>query len=104
MNIQITESIQDAIALEEAILDIEDTQDRILEKVNLIDTILRMDSRPHTPDSVVASSSVPLVAPTPPTSTQHSEVVSSSPPVDAQPPTSTRSNKFATTRYIPCIS
>lgn len=79
LDIQIAELIQDADALEEAILDIEDTQDRILEKVNLIDTFTRTHSRPHTPDSVVASSSsVPLVAPTPPSSPQHSEVVSSS--------------------------
>ena len=105
MDVQITESIQDCNTLEEAILDIEDTQDRILEKVNLIDIFIRMHFRPHTPDSVVASSSVPLVAPMPPTSTQHSEVVFSPPPVDAQPPTSTRSNEFATTdEFLPHLS
>ena len=105
LDVQITESIQDVDALEEVILDIEDTQDRILKKVNLTDMFIRMHSRPHTPDSVVASSSVRLVASMPPTSTQHGEVVSSSPPVDVQPPTSTRNNEFATTdELLPHLS
>ena len=88
LDTQIIESIQDADSLEETILDIEDTQDKILEKVNLIDTFIRMHSRSHTPGSVVTSTSTQLVVPTLRLSTEHSEIVSSSPPVDSRPPRS----------------
>ena len=105
LDVQITELIQDADALEEAILEKEDIQGRILEKVNLIDMFIRMHSRSHTLDSVIASSLVPPVAPTFPSSTQHSEVVSSSPPVDPQPPTSIRSSESTTTiELLPHVS
>ena len=66
LDTQIFELIQDADALEETILDIEDTQDRILEKVNLIGTFMKMHSTPHHQSSLAASSSVPPVAPSPP--------------------------------------
>ena len=55
LDTQIIELIVDADVLEEAILETEDTQDRILEKVNLIDTFIRMHLRTHTPDSLTAS-------------------------------------------------
>ena len=42
LHAQIIELIQDADAHEEAILDIEDTQGKILEKVNLIDTFIQV--------------------------------------------------------------
>ena len=76
LDTQITELIQDADALEEAILETEDTQDRILEKVNLIDTFINIHSRPHPQSSVAASSSAP------PSTIQSSGVISSPPPVD----------------------
>ena len=46
LDTQIIELIQEADALDETILDIEDTQDRILEKVNLIDTFVKIRSTP----------------------------------------------------------
>ena len=93
LDTQITELIQDADALEEAILETEDTQDRILEKVNLIDTFINIHSRPHPQSSVAASSSAP------PSTIQSSGVVSSLPPVDPQPPTS--ASKESTTAVEP---
>ena len=101
LDVQITELIQDADTLEEAILDIEDTQDKILEKVNHIDTFIRIHSKPHTRDSTMASPSVPLATPTLPSSTQPSEVDSSSPSVDSQPSTSTRSSEPTTAVELP---
>ena len=101
LDTQIIELIQDADTLEEAILDIEYTQDRILEKVNLIDTFIKMHSTPHPQSSLTASSSVPPVVPQPPSSIQSSGVVSSSPPVDPQPPTSISSESSTAVEPLP---
>jgi len=46
LDTQIIELKQEADALVEVILDIEDTQDRILEKVNLVDTFIKIHSTP----------------------------------------------------------
>ena len=101
LDTQIIELIQDADTLEEEILDIEDTQDRILEKVNLIDTFIKMHSTPHPQSSLTASSSVLPVVPQPPSSIQSSGVVSSSPPVDPQPPTSISSESTTAVEPLP---
>ena len=78
LDTQIIELIVDADVLKEAILETEDKQNRILEKVNLIDTFIRMHSRTHTLDSLTASVLTPTVV-SPSSTSQLSEVVSSSP-------------------------
>ena len=84
LDTQIIESIEDGDAFEDAILDIEDMQDRILEKVNHIDTFIRMHTRSQptglsvTSPSIPTSLSEPSVRPTPPVSTQPSTVTPSS--------------------------
>ena len=59
------------------ILETEDAQVRNLE-ANLIDTLIRMQSRSHTSDSLVASSLTPPVF-LPPSTSQLDEVAPSSP-------------------------
>ena len=101
LDTQIIELIQDADTLEEVILDIEDTQDRILEKVNLIDTFIKLHSTLHPQSSLTASSSVSPVVPQPLSSIQSSGVVSSSPPVDPQSSTSISSESTTAVEPLP---
>jgi len=79
LDTQILELITDGDTLEDAILEKKDLQNAILEKINHIDTFIRMHTRtdPSTPVQT-SSVSTPVVSP-PSTSVELSEAVSSPP-------------------------
>lgn len=96
LDAHIVELIQDGDTLEAEIFESEETQDTILEKVNLIDTFIRLHSRTGHPSLSTASSMTTPVVSSP--STQPSEAISS-PVVTSQPPPPPQSNESTTSTY-----